>query len=689
MSETGKPFHLAITMAGAVSAGAYTAGVIDYLFEILDKWTRLKKESVEFFAAFEEMQNKSWSQIDDLQIDDGVLQKARQFNSDWEQLDNETLEKTVRRSAKLYNAIPKHDVKIEIMSGASAGGMTAAISSLVLHLPEKNHCAFEAKEPELKKNRLYDSWVNLSSENMMPVLLNDSDIKMVKKQHPKAKFPVSLLNSTFIRQIANEALELSETEKSLVGLPDYVAKDFQLFVTMTNLKGYQRTVTLDSGKKVANQNYPTDFITYDHRDLAMFNFDKEEDGVINIDFKTGGNNLKLLRNAAVSTGAFPIGLEYGFYDVESKYIKKSPLLTKMYDDLDTSITTHNYRSAMIDGGLINNEPFELTEDLLMNRLTKTYGVTESEVRLMKNHTILIIDPFPSEKRAPKKAPTDENEAENEYPYDFFGAIGQLIMAVRTQLLVKPNLIKKAFDETDFSCFLIAPKRRVFERDKNGKPKKVDGRYVPRYELDENGNKLANADGEPIPSVYNGSLAIACGVLGGFGGFLDKTFRKHDFHLGQINGKSFIRNHFRFRANLTENHAVFKDAYQNEAADIFKISEDGIRYFPLIPDVNIIEDLLDKEWTEKQITKREDIEQLYGNLRFPRYDIQKFDELEPLMFKRLNYIISPYVDNMLSVNWIGKTMKLFLPLIRGKIYGIIFQKIRTVVEEQLKEWQLIR
>ncbi|MGI8639860.1 MAG: hypothetical protein ACR2MG_07885 [Pyrinomonadaceae bacterium] len=691
MSDTNKTFHLAITMAGAVSAGAYTAGVVDYLLESLEKWTKLKKEAVKFFAVFDGLENKAWAELDNLELGAEMLPKAREFKSEWKDYDDEKLKKTVRRAAKLYNAIPKHDVKIEILSGASAGGMTAAISSLVLHLPEKNHCAFDAKEDDRKKNRLYDSWVNLSDDNMMAVLLGDSDIKAITKEYPKAKFPVSLLNSKFVRDIANDALELSEEERKCVELPDYVAKDFHLFVTMTNLKGYERVVRLDANKQNPQQYYPGDFITYDHRDLAMFNFADEEKGVINIDFKTGGENLKLLRDAAVSTGAFPIGLEYGFYDVESKYIKNNELLKAMYDDLDTSITTHNFRSAMIDGGLINNEPFELTEELLMIRLKKMYKESdEQKIRDMKNHTILIIDPFPSEKRMPKTRAADEDLAENMYPYDFFGAIGQLIMAVRTQLLIKPKLIKKAFDEGDFSCFLIAPKRRVFQKDKDGKLKKENGRYVLKYETDENGNKLANSDGSPIPSVYNGSLAIACGCLGGFGGFLDKSFRKHDFRLGQINCKSFLRNHFRFNVEKTLKNPVFKDSYKNEAAEIFNVKDDGAEFYPLIPDVNIIEDLLDGKLSKTQIMRREDIETLYGNLKFPKYDLKKFDELEPQMFYRLNYILSPYINKILSANLFGKIFgQAVFWIARRKIYGILFQKIRATVEKQLKDWQLVR
>ena len=69
-----RTFELGLVMAGAVSAGAYTAGVLDFLFEALDAYN-------------EEKQKPGW---------DG----------------------------------PTHDVRIPIMSGASAGGMTSAICAL-------------------------------------------------------------------------------------------------------------------------------------------------------------------------------------------------------------------------------------------------------------------------------------------------------------------------------------------------------------------------------------------------------------------------------------------------------------------------------------------------------------------------------------------------------------------------------
>src|SRR5271167_2713096 len=69
-------FHLGINMAGAVSAGAYTAGVLDFLTEALEQWYKAK-----------EAPNLS---------------------------------------------VPMHDISIDVFSGASAGGMCAAIASVMV-----------------------------------------------------------------------------------------------------------------------------------------------------------------------------------------------------------------------------------------------------------------------------------------------------------------------------------------------------------------------------------------------------------------------------------------------------------------------------------------------------------------------------------------------------------------------------
>src|SRR5207253_9213774 len=67
---------------------------------------------------------------------------------------------------------------------------------------------------------------------------------------------------------------------------------------------------------------------------------------------------------------------------------------------------------------------------------------------------------------------------------------------------KPTELMPAMNPSDHSRFLIAPRRDV-------------GGVAQRYK-------------------------IACGLLAGFGGFLDEKFRAHDFQLGRRNCQEFLR-----------------------------------------------------------------------------------------------------------------------------------------------------
>ena len=97
-----KTFEVGIVMAGAISAGAYTAGVMDFIIEALDAYEEAKR-------------------------------------------------------APGWNG-PTHDVRITILSGASAGGTTAAIAALHTFHGLKHVWPGEAV-PDSAANRLYSSWV--------------------------------------------------------------------------------------------------------------------------------------------------------------------------------------------------------------------------------------------------------------------------------------------------------------------------------------------------------------------------------------------------------------------------------------------------------------------------------------------------------------------------------------------------
>ena len=151
------PFEIGLVMAGAVSAGAYTAGVIDFLIQALDEWEKAKDQ-------------------------------ARKDLAEGKATD-----------------CPMHEVRIKVMAGASAGGMTAALAAglvgmkfqSVTSLPPTGH-RFEPTN-----NNLYRSWVNMID---IDPLLDVGDLA-----DPAAR-PHSLLDSTILTQDADQALAFENAE---------------------------------------------------------------------------------------------------------------------------------------------------------------------------------------------------------------------------------------------------------------------------------------------------------------------------------------------------------------------------------------------------------------------------------------------------------------------------------------------
>jgi len=717
MSDTNKTFHLAITMAGAISAGAYTAGVMDFLLEALDNWTEMKQEANGFFEQYPKLKGATWE-------DFKKTAEFTELEKSGKNLDD------LKNRATRFNSVPDHEIQIEIISGASAGGMTAAIAALVFQLENKHHVKFlpDVQDQETlrelneirENNRLYNSWVNLTSSDMLSVLLGDSDIKIARK-------PVAALNSQFIRQVSKRALQIDETDNILHA--PYVAEDFNLFVTLTNLEGYQKSLNIDrSGQRAEASSYG-DFITYNHSDLVMFSFGENKDpGTVHIDFKRENDpindeNIKLLGDAAVATGAFPIGLEYASFSRKAEFINDNFLINQIHSDTKELVEKDkNYLTTFIDGGLINNEPFELTDCLLkeklklklkkrssredLDNLDKKFraqlnkefenGLSdeemkgkldekmnkwfETEVRQQKNYTILMIDPFPSEKKPPRvEKPTG---GRNYYPFDLFGVLIQLISTMRSQLLVKTNLFGTARDITDFSCYLIAPRRRRYEKTKDGAVM-FDAQHkpIPVYEKDDHGKIVTDRDGKPVAKVYDGSAAIACGSLGGFGGFLDKEFRVHDFYLGRINCQSFLRRHFCIKSEGDDSieNAVTK-AYSDKAKEIFQ-TECKKNFVPIIPDMTLLkaETLLSTE------NKPPSPNDLYHKLVLPKYDMKVFRASKAKILDRIWLIIDSFLQKN-KMSWVAKK---YIQIGFRFSKNDMFDKIVAIVHKQLKDWELTK
>ena len=479
-----KPFRIGLCMAGAVSAGAYTAGVMDFLLEALGNWEKKRGEA----------------------------------------------------------NVPSHRVQIPVMGGASAGGMTALLAASTINntlvpvdIPVQDK--LYAAHPE---NKFYHSWVDLTANDMFPKMLDTSDIAPGKV--------VSLLNARFIDEVAQKMIRANADQWQKT--PAYFESPVKVFVTLSNLEGYNYNVDFISARKKDKYNMSV------HNDYACFELTDENmtasKGWMPLNFKTG-ESLATAREAAMATGAFPLGLRAREITREASHINEIGWLKDVFNK--NPLPPGLKKSLHVDGGMINNEPFEKVRDILDNITVEnnpeTFKNLEDRESLLFDmnsrystfeNTVLMIDPFPGKEEVPNFDFSD----------DLLAIAGKTLSAMTAQMRAKPADYRSAMETADASQFLISPSRL-----------------------------LTAKNGEVLKELF-GEEAIACGTLAGFGGFLSKEFRIHDYYLGRHNCEVFLRDYFTIPESELQQNKIFRDGYAGIDASDYLTVVDGIRSLPIIP-----------------------------------------------------------------------------------------------------------
>jgi hypothetical protein len=434
-----RTFELGLVMAGAISAGAYTAGVVDFLFEALDAYN-------------EEKRKPGW---------DG----------------------------------PTHDVRIPIMSGASAGGMTSAISALhAFH--DLAHVWPDKPVPPPEQNRLYSSWV---SDISLDRLLETTDLNAPGVQGLK-----SVLCCDVLDQIVAQAFKMSgDREREWIGRDG--DPSLRVRLTLTNLRGAPYSFRLfgsdtDASYGMLNHGDYFDFAVGKTSALAQ----AAEPGATPLNvMNLGQEEWDDYRDSALATGAFPVGLaprlikrpnttfydqaqSFGYEDATTgKYCPVQP--DACFKDVSP------YAFVSVDGGVIDNAPLELAR----RYLSGSAEVHNERSGDGADKAVLLIAPFPNFAAVP---PKDDSDL-------LVHVLERLLSALIDQARFKPEELQLAADDTCFSRFMISPTRAG------------------------NGTDAAK------------QFPIASGVLGGFGGFLHESFRRHDYLLGRRNAQAFLRWNF--------------------------------------------------------------------------------------------------------------------------------------------------
>ena len=414
MSQTGEnTFHLGLTMAGAVSAGSYTGGVLDYIFEVLDKWERAKK-----------------GELEGINID----------------------------------SVPKHNIVIDAMGGTSAGAMTTSMA--VLYALKNKITPIKDEDADKvggkRGNVFYDSWVNLvDDENKTTIekALTDDDIT----ESGELK---SLLNSAFIDEIAKSAftLEGDPGTNPAESIADYISKDLELIITHSMLRGIPLEVAFSSNSTLKA---PPSHSSYEHFLMSHFRLNNgnpvNEDHYMWLNPYHKESSDRLIR-ATVATGAFPIGLVYRKFDsshFNKEYLKTilSRQIIKNLGDRDPKIVDKikwdttllkDYKSLSVDGGAINNEPY----GEVLSTLKKYKTPILKDGKKHYNYGMIMIDPFPDF----HKEDTKYEESKN-----LFGVIPRIIQMLWDQSKIKRNEMIDQFTDKGYRG-VIFPKKYIVEND---------------------------------------------------------------------------------------------------------------------------------------------------------------------------------------------------------------------------------
>jgi Patatin-like phospholipase len=440
--------RLGICLAGSISAGAYLAGVMDCLIEALNN-----------------------------------MEEARANNPN----------------------LP--EVIIDVIGGASGGGVTAALTAL---------CLFGKKPEKGEKSLFYKTWVDMyaNSKEEEPIhrFLKTDDL-LLKDAN---KNILSLLNTEVIDRLVHKV----EEEFTFVGYknkPSYVSDNLAVMITLTNLNGTSVDLKMNSG------DYDRYHRMYMHKDIIQFKVNKSEDdktGFINLDFQKG---IKEILAAASATCAFPMAFKPRKVRRPKTVIMEQLIenLNVVNDCLDSTnsfkaIKNKNVTTLNVDGGATNNEPFDdlkrYLDDLKKDAETKNNNIIEKTI-------ILMIDPFPSDV---KKLNDDKTKSVKPYvelsdsniavPRNIFSYAMAIISALRNQSMFKLEEIIKARSQNDEQFLIIPSKRGTHD-------------------------------------------ALASSSIGAFGGFLERSFRDHDYELGKKNCKSFLVNYFQTTLNNQQKQKI--------------------------------------------------------------------------------------------------------------------------------------
>lgn len=384
-------FQLGIVLNGTVSAGAWTAGVLDYMTEALDLWEAKKAED--------------------------------------------------RRRGGVPT-VPDHELRLGVLGGASGGGVCAAIFARAAgwDFPHVSR----ADDPRNAQNPYWRVWVD--QLDIAPMLsLDDVD--------RSGETPVSLLSGAAI-DAAGDVILQWPGQGGTPRRRRWVADPLRVILTLTNLRGIPYHIEFaPDGERRDQSSFYVDHA--DHAIFAFPSGQAEPAGLRGDEhavFDSAG--WQEFAGYAKATGAFPGGFparrlfrpvsDYYWRGVllpggageDSKIVLRKPAWDAFGAEFDRDGL---FEFECVDGGALNNQPVELVRTALAG-----LGGTNERRPELADKAVLLLDPFAAVPRC--EAP--------EATRDVLGILGSLIAAWTDHGRLATSDLLLAVQPEVFSRFLL-------------------------------------------------------------------------------------------------------------------------------------------------------------------------------------------------------------------------------------------
>jgi predicted acylesterase/phospholipase RssA len=388
-----EPFELGLVAAGAVSAGAFTAGVLDLLFEAMDA-----------FEAAQDAQDPAAPQV------------------------------------------PTHQVALRAMVGASAGAMNAATVAAWANRGFEPMNARTVADPEARRRNPF-AWAWIDQPDIAR-LLDTRDLATGRLD--------SALNGAWLGEAVAQILSPGQTQGGLAAAPPKPRRwlrDLRLRLTVGNLTGTPYQLQFEGSSKIAggmlDHAEVMDFLAVPTVEKPAASYKPLRGQADRADpawAEMGG--------AALASGAFPAALPSRLLHRAPENRARRPIFVPLGDPdrpnegawevLEPAwAVLGRDQAAMlcVDGGIANNEPTDLCRDALQVKHGAALAPKPSEAR----QAMVMIDPFPE---APDPGPQS--------PLGLAAVLKALVAAWKNQARFRPVDLWLATRSDVFSRQIIAP-----------------------------------------------------------------------------------------------------------------------------------------------------------------------------------------------------------------------------------------